>query len=162
MNRRQFLAIAATGGATLALWKLGMGDADAASYPFRLTEEQWRKRLSPQAYDVLRRQATERAFTSPLNDEHRAGTFACAGCALPLFASRTKFDSGTGWPSFYAPLPRAVGTSADHLLGYARVEVHCSRCGGHLGHVFDDGPRPTGKRYCMNGVALAFVPAAKR
>ncbi len=107
---------------------------------------------------MLRQANTERAFTSPLNEEHRAGIFSCAGCALPLFSSKTKFDSGTGWPSFWAPLANAVGTSRDFEIGALRVEVHCRRCGGHLGHVFDDGPRPTGKRYCMNGVAMKFAP----
>ena len=123
-----------------------------------LTDAEWKQRLSPDAYATLRRQATERPFTSPLNKEKRRGVFACAGCALPLFASRTKFDSGTGWPSFNAPLPRAVGTRTDYEIGYPRTEVHCRRCGGHLGHVFDDGPPPTGKRYCINGVALSFAP----
>jgi len=107
---------------------------------------------------VLRQGATEFPDSSPLNREHRAGTFTCAGCAQNLFSSKTKFDSGTGWPSFYAPLPRAIGTSRDFSLGVSRTEVHCARCGGHLGHVFDDGPKPTGLRYCMNGVALAFSP----
>ena len=116
--------------------------------------------LSPEAYAVLRQEATERPFTSVLLDEHRKGTFACAGCALPLFASETKFESGTGWPSFWEPLEGAVGTEVDGSLGMRRTEVHCARCGGHLGHVFNDGPEPTGLRYCMNGVALAFVPAA--
>ena len=116
--------------------------------------------LSPEAYAVLRQAATERPFTSPLNDEHRDGTFTCAGCALPLFSSETKFDSGTGWPSFWQPLENAVGTETDSTFGMRRTEVHCSRCGGHLGHVFEDGPEPTGLRYCMNGVALTFVPAA--
>jgi peptide-methionine (R)-S-oxide reductase len=124
-----------------------------------LTDAEWRKRLSPAAYATLRQAATERPFSSPLDKEKRAGTFACAGCELPLFASRTKFNSGTGWPSFYKPLPNAVATKTDNELGYPRTEVHCRRCGGHLGHVFDDGPLPTGKRYCMNGVALTFVPA---
>jgi peptide-methionine (R)-S-oxide reductase len=109
---------------------------------------------------VLRKHGTERPFTSPLNDEHRAGVFQCAACDLPLYRSETKFDSGTGWPSFYAPIEDAVRTSNDYSLILPRTEVHCRRCGGHLGHVFDDGPRPTGKRYCMNGVALKFTPAA--
>ena len=110
-------------------------------------------------YYVLRQEGTERPFSHALNREHRDGRFACAGCAQPLFSSATKFESGTGWPSFYDPLPRAVGTSRDVSLGGVRTEVHCARCGGHLGHVFDDGPRPTGKRYCMNGAALTFTPA---
>lgn len=158
MNRRQFLTGMACGVSGAAFWRLGLTEADAA-YPFALSDAEWRRRLNPLAYQVLRKQATERAFTSPLNKEHRRGTFRCAGCDQPLFSSKTKFDSGTGWPSFWAPLPRAVGTSRDFDLGYPRTEVHCARCGGHLGHVFDDGPQPTGKRYCMNGVALSFVAA---
>ncbi|KKC26174.1 peptide-methionine (R)-S-oxide reductase MsrB [Sphingomonas sp. SRS2] len=130
------------------------------SFAITLSDAEWRRKLSPLAYEVLRKEATERAFTSPLNKEHRVGTFTCAGCALPLFAWRTKFESGTGWPSFYQPLPRAVRTRTDRTLGMARTEVHCSRCGGHLGHVFEDGPQPTGLRYCMNGVSLAFVAKA--
>ena len=122
------------------------------------SDEEWRKLLSPAAYRVLRRQDTEAPFTSPLNKEHRKGVFACAGCALDLFSSDTKFDSGTGWPSFFRPLPNAVQTSSDKSLFMERIEVHCRRCGGHLGHVFDDGPKPTGLRYCMNGVALKFHP----
>ncbi len=128
-------------------------------YEYTLSDAQWRAKLPGQAYDVLRRAATERPFTSPLNDEHRAGTFGCKGCALPLFASTTKFDSGTGWPSFYAPLANAVGSTTDTTLGMKRTEVHFRRCGGHLGHVFEDGPKPTGLRYCMNGAALTFTPA---
>lgn len=128
-------------------------------FPFALTDAEWRRRLTPMQYYVLRQEGTERPFSHPLNNEHRAGQFACAGCALPLFSSTTKFDSGTGWPSFYRPLTNAVGTSTDITLGFPRTEVHCRRCGGHLGHVFDDGPRPTGLRYCMNGAALTFTPA---
>jgi peptide-methionine (R)-S-oxide reductase len=133
--------------------------AGATKFEFTLTDAQWQAKLPAASYQVLRHEATERPFTSPLNDEHRAGTFACKGCALPLFSSRTKFDSGTGWPSFYAPLPNAVGTTVDRQFGMERTEIHCRRCGGHLGHVFDDGPKPTGLRYCMNGAALGFTPA---
>jgi peptide-methionine (R)-S-oxide reductase len=124
------------------------------------TEAEWKALLSPAAYAVLREEGTERPFTSPLNTEHRSGIFFCAGCQLDLFSSATKFDSGTGWPSFWQPLPHAVGERHDGSLGMVRTEVHCSRCGGHLGHVFDDGPKPTGLRYCMNGVALGFKPAS--
>jgi peptide-methionine (R)-S-oxide reductase len=130
------------------------------NFPFKLTEAQWRKRLSPTAFAVLRQEATERPGSSPLNKEKRQGIFACAGCALPLFSSTTKFESNTGWPSFWQPLPKAVGTSVDSSLFAERIEVHCARCGGHLGHVFDDGPKPTGKRYCMNGAALTFKAGA--
>lgn len=128
--------------------------------PFRLSDAEWRKRLSPAAYATLRKAATEYPFSSALLHEHRKGVFTCAGCALPLFSSNTKFDSGTGWPSFWKPLPGAVRTKSDELLGYTRTEVICRRCEGHLGHVFEDGPRPTGLRYCMNGVALNFAPSA--
>jgi len=123
------------------------------------TDADWRRRLSPQAYAVLRRESTERPGSSPLNAEKRRGTYACAGCALPLYASATKFESGTGWPSFFRPLQNAIGTKVDSSMFARRTEVHCRRCGGHLGHVFDDGPKPTGKRYCMNGAAMRFVPA---
>lgn len=123
------------------------------------SEAEWRRLLTPAQFEVLREEATERAFTSPLNDEHREGTFHCAGCDLPLYSSATKYDSGTGWPSFWEPLPNAVATRADWGIFGRRTEVHCRRCGGHLGHVFDDGPKPTGKRYCMNGVALTFRAA---
>ncbi len=120
------------------------------------SDAEWRKRLSPEAYEVLRHEATERSFSSPLDEEKRSGVYACAGCALPLFSSKTKFDSGTGWPSFWAPLPDAVATKTDTSMFMVRTAVQCARCNGHLGHVFDDGPKPTGLRYCMNGVALAF------
>jgi peptide-methionine (R)-S-oxide reductase len=123
------------------------------------TAADWRKILTPEQFDVLRQHGTERPGSSILNQEQRKGTFVCAGCQLPLFASATKFDSGTGWPSFYDPIPKAVGTSVDTQFAQTRTEVHCRRCGGHLGHVFDDGPQPTGLRYCMNGVALKFIPA---
>jgi peptide-methionine (R)-S-oxide reductase len=125
------------------------------------SDEEWRRRLSPEQYRVLRGHGTERAGTSPLNREKRAGTYHCAGCDLPLFSSETKFESGTGWPSFFAPLDDAIGTSKDNSFFMKRTEVHCRRCGGHLGHVFEDGPEPTGLRYCMNGVALKFTPEKK-
>ncbi len=134
-------------------------DQAAGKFEVTRTEAEWRKLLSPEAYHVLREHGTEYAGTSPLDHEKRAGTFACAGCGLPLFSSKTKFDSGTGWPSFWRPLPNAIGTSKDWSMGPLRIEVHCRRCGGHLGHVFDDGPEPTGKRYCMNGVAMTFTPS---
>ena len=129
--------------------------------PFQVTysDAEWRQRLTPAQYHVLREHGTERAGTSPLNQEKRAGTYHCAGCELPLFSSETKYESGTGWPSFYEPLENAIGTSEDRSLFTTRTEVHCRRCGGHLGHVFEDGPPPTGLRYCMNGVAMTFVPA---
>ena len=130
-----------------------------AGFEVTLSEAEWRARLTPAQFDVLRKHGTERAGSSALDKEHRKGIYACAGCDLPLFDSAAKFDSGTGWPSFTAPLEGAVGTSKDRtLLLFVRTEVHCRRCGGHLGHVFEDGPQPTGLRYCMNGVALKFLP----
>jgi len=133
--------------------------ASEEKFPVEKTQEEWRRELTPDAYRVLREHGTERAGTSPLNDEHRAGTFRCAGCGQPLFAAETKFESGSGWPSFYQPMPGAVGTSGDDSHFMRRTEVHCAKCGGHLGHVFPDGPKPTGERYCMNGVALKFEPS---
>lgn len=131
-------------------------EAQQETFEVQKTPEEWKRQLTPAQYGILREHGTERPYSSPLNKEHRKGTFACAGCALPLFASETKFDSGTGWPSFYQPLPGAVGTTDDRSYLMLRTEVHCHRCGGHLGHVFEDGPKPTGLRYCMNGVALNF------
>lgn len=163
MGRRQFLL---AGGALLALgaaaraFPRGADAATAPAFEITRTAAEWKKLLTPEQYKVLREHGTERAGTSPLNYEKRAGIYQCAGCQLPLFSSKTKYDSGTGWPSFYAPLDNAIGTSEDRTFFMVRTEVHCRRCGGHLGHVFDDGPPPTGLRYCMNGVALLFVPAA--
>jgi peptide-methionine (R)-S-oxide reductase len=142
-------------------WKLLLADgADIATSaePLKLADGEWKKRLSAQAYDVLRHEGTEYPGTSPLNGEHRPGIFVCAGCGLPLFSSDMKFDSGTGWPSFFTTIPGAFQTGTDHKLIVARTEYHCLRCGGHHGHVFDDGPEPTGLRYCNNGVALRFIP----
>ncbi|MEO6607332.1 MAG: peptide-methionine (R)-S-oxide reductase MsrB [Aestuariivirga sp.] len=155
MNRRTFFA-------TTAL-TFGLGSwasrSQAETFEITKTDAEWKKILSPEAFATLRHEATERPFTSPLLNEHRKGVFQCAGCDLPAYASETKFDSGTGWPSFYDVLPNAVGKKSDNTLFTTRTEVHCRRCGGHLGHVFDDGPKPTGLRYCMNGVALKFVAA---
>lgn len=159
-SRRRFLTV----GSLSALGLPGLARAAAAdpyaTSPFRkLSDDEWRKRLPAASYGVLRQEATERPGTSPLLDEHRKGTFICLGCELPLFSSETKYESGTGWPSFFRALPGALGTKTDFRIGVARTEYHCARCLGHQGHVFDDGPRPTGLRYCNNGVALKFVPA---
>ena len=162
LHRRALLG----GAASLAALALGAGRGRAGqmtatdSVDFKkLTAAEWKKRLTPAQFGILREEGTERAFSSPLDHEKRKGTFACAGCDLPLFASDTKFDSGTGWPSFYEPLPGAVETRTDRSFFMKRTEVHCARCLGHLGHVFNDGPKPTGLRYCMNGLSLAFHPS---
>ncbi len=159
ITRRHLLSVGAGGLAFLAAARGGpVSPARAAGrFDFTRSDEEWRTMLTPEQYEVLRRQGTERPFTSPLNNEHRPGLFTCAGCGQLLFSSEAKFDSGTGWPSFWAPLEGGVDTSEDHKFGMTRTEVHCHRCGGHLGHVFDDGPKPTGKRYCMNGVAMTFI-----
>jgi len=161
-TRRVFL-LAGAGFVLAGLRRDGLsGPAQATeegTFEVAKSEAEWRRLLTPQQFEVLREEDTERAWSSPLNKEHRAGVYRCAGCGLPIFSSETKFESGTGWPSFYAPLPDAVETSQDRSLFMVRTEVHCRRCGGHLGHVFDDGPPPTGLRYCMNGVALSFQVA---
>ena len=153
-SRRSFLATAAC--VTLAPAAAAAG---AERFPITKTPAEWKRRLGPKRYAVLREENTEPAGSSALNREKRRGTYLCAGCDLPVYSSQTQFESGTGWPSFYAPRPTAVGTRKDGKLLFVRTEVHCRRCGGHLGHVFDDGPKPTGKRYCMNGLALTFRPA---
>jgi peptide-methionine (R)-S-oxide reductase len=165
IDRRTLLTAGVALGALAVMSKFGKAGTMAETMTTteqtidfsKLSDAEWRKRLDAAQYDVLRKHGTERAGTSPLNHEKRKGTFACAGCDLPLFSSDTKFESGTGWPSFYQPLPNAIETTTDRSFFMSRTEVHCKRCAGHLGHVFDDGPKPTGLRYCMNGVALKFV-----
>jgi peptide-methionine (R)-S-oxide reductase len=162
LDRRFFLGLSGTAaiGGILALATGGSSSsASAASFEIRRSDAEWKRRLGSQRFAILRQAGTERAFTSPLLKEHRKGTFACAGCGLPLFSSAAKYDSGTGWPSFWKALPNAIATSSDTAFGMARVEEHCRRCGGHLGHIFDDGPKPTGKRHCINGLSLTFKPA---
>ena len=167
-TRREFVlsgsAAIIAGGFSMSIFgqKADAKSGQGETYEVAHSESEWKQMLTPEQYRVLRDHGTERAGTSPLDREKRAGKFACAGCGQELFASDAKFDSGTGWPSFFAPLPKAVGTSVDKAWFATRTEVHCSRCGGHLGHVFEDGPRPTGLRYCMNGVAMKFVPADQK
>jgi len=161
ITRRDFARLGLAGAALGVTIRSSIMDASAdtkTTFEVTRSDDEWRRLLSPEQYQVLRKHGTERAGTSPLNAEKRKGTFACAGCDLPLFSSDTKFESGTGWPSFYRPLADAVGTTTDKSFFMTRTEVHCRRCGGHLGHVFDDGPQPTGLRYCMNGVAMKFIP----
>ena len=164
LTRRVVLTTGAVGAAMLLMRNWGGSSATAAAaaqvFPVTHTDAEWHKLLTSDQFEVLRNQGTERPFTSPLLKEHRKGQFACAGCDLPLFSSDTKFESGTGWPSFWQPLENAVGETKDRSLGMVRTEIHCRRCGGHLGHVFNDGPKPTGLRYCTDGFALVFHPAA--
>jgi peptide-methionine (R)-S-oxide reductase len=160
-RRKTFLlgtAAAVALAATRGFRRPAPAQAAQQVYEVMHTDAEWQKLLTPAQYNILREQGTEPPFSSPLLNEHRTGIFNCAGCALPLFSSKTKYDSGTGWPSFWTPLPNAVLTSSDSTFGMDRTEVHCRRCGGHLGHVFADGPPPTGLRYCMDGLALTFTP----
>jgi len=164
LNRRALLGATGIAGVLAAVglsWRMNAGASSAPAGKFEVTKSdaEWKRTLTPDQYAVLRHEGTETAYSSPLNEEHRKGTFACAGCDLALFSSATKFDSGTGWPSFWQPLPNAVLETTDTSAFMTRTAVSCRRCGGHLGHVFDDGPKPTGLRYCMNGVAMKFKPA---
>ena len=161
IDRRALLGVGGIGLlGGISLFATGRsGHAKPGKFEVSYTDAEWKKRLTPQAYAVLRHESTERPGSSPLNKEKRKGTYVCAGCGLPLYSSVTKYESGTGWPSFWKPLPNAVGTRPDNTLFFKRTEVHCRRCGGHLGHVFNDGPPPTGLRYCMNGAAMKFSPA---
>ena len=158
MNRRLLVGTALAGS---VLMLAGVPPRRTRAFEVERSDAEWRKLLSPAEYKVMRKAGTERAGSSPLDKNYEAGTYVCRGCDLPLYSSEHKFDSGTGWPSFFEPLPEAVATSTDYKLIYPRTEVHCRRCGGHLGHVFNDGPAPTGKRYCMNGVAMTFKPKAE-
>ena len=168
MKRRTFLGTLGLLGSgsilSLVNYRTTAGSNETMTVEFdklELSDDEWKKRLTPEQYEVLRREGTERPFTSPLNKEYGAGTYVCAGCDLPLFTSETKFDSGTGWPSFWAPIEGRTETKTDFKLIWPRTEYHCARCGGHQGHVFDDGPEPTGQRWCNNGVALRFIPSSE-
>ena len=161
LDRRFVLASVASLLGLACFRRLKVGPAHAGQkFEIEKTDAEWRAQLTPQQYEILRNQGTERPGSSPLLKEHRKGVFACAGCDLPLFSSDTKFDSGTGWPSFWQPLDNAIGRTEDRTYGMTRIEVHCRRCGGHMGHVFDDGPKPTGLRYCIDGFGLVFKPSA--
>lgn len=158
MNRRSF-TILTSAGLAYGLFGAGRGSAQSETYQVTRTEAEWRAMLTPAEYRVMREEGTERAGSSPLDKVYDPGVYHCRGCDLPLYDASTKFDSGTGWPSFYAPIPDAIGTKQDRKLFMLRTECHCSRCGSHLGHIFDDGPPPTGQRHCLNGVSLVFKPA---
>ncbi len=158
-SRRSFLGWLSAGAALPVLAACGSAPAEARTYPVKRTKAEWQRKLTKQEFYVLREAGTERPYSSPLDKEKRAGTFVCAGCGNKLYSSRTKYDSRTGWPSFWKPLSGAIATATDYKIGYPRTEVLCADCGGHLGHVFNDGPKPTGKRYCMNGVAMDFIAA---
>ena len=161
-SRRDFTKVGITlaGALAAANWPVAAADTAAERFEIMKTDDEWKKVLTPEQFNVLRKHGTERAGTSPLDKVYDPGVYNCAACDLPVYTSETKFDSGTGWPSFYKPIDNAIGTSIDKSFFSTRTEVHCRRCGGHLGHVFEDGPKPTGLRYCMNGVAMTFVPKA--
>jgi len=160
LKRRSLLGAASVAATMPMLAACGAAPAQAKSFPISKTEAQWRRKLTRDEFYILREAGTERPFSSPLDREKRAGTFVCAGCGNELYSSAHKYDSGTGWPSFYKAIDSgAVGTSVDYKIGYPRTEVHCADCGGHLGHIFGDGPQPTGKRHCINGLAMDFIPA---
>lgn len=159
MNRRGFITTILMGGTAVSLTSLGAATSASGNFEVTRTEAEWRSMLTDLQYKVMREEGTEPAGSSPLDKQYSKGTYHCRGCDLPLYPSDTKYDSGTGWPSFYKPLPNAVETKRDFKLIYPRTEVHCRRCGSHLGHIFNDGPQPTGKRHCLNGVSLVFKPA---